>query len=89
MKMITKQEAVEALKELFDYKNNKDNKNVMVSEKDGTTTFMVNKSFLERYEVVGKLQDFFSDKVIDGGQCRVDSITFVWTMFKIEDREAE
>ena len=25
-----------------------------------------------------------ADKVIDGGRCRVDNITFVWTQFYIE-----
>lgn len=88
MKHLTKQETVEALKELFDYENNKESKNVLVVEnkKEGRTTFMVNKQYLERFEVINKLQGFFSDKVIDGGQCRVDNITFVFTAFFIEDR---
>lgn len=88
MEKLTKQETVEALKELFDYKNNKESKNVLVVEnkEEGRTTFMVNKQYMERLEVISKLQEFFSDKVIDNGQCRVDNITFVFTAFFIEDR---
>lgn len=88
MKYITKQETVEALKELFDYENNKENKNVLVVEnkEEGRTTFMINKQYMERFEVIDKLKEFFADKVIDDGQCRVDNITFVFTAFFIEDR---
>lgn len=88
MKHLTKQETIEALKELFDYKNNKESKNVLVVEnkEEGRTTFMVNKQHMERFEVINKLQEFFADKVIDGGQCRINNITFVFTAFFIEDR---
>ena len=88
MKYITKQETVEAIKELFDYENNKESNNVIVVEnkEEDRTTFMVNKQYLERFEVIDKLQSFFADKVIDDGQCRVDNITFVFTSFFIENR---
>lgn len=88
MKYLTKQETVEALKELFDYENNKENKNVLVVEnkKKGRTTFMVDKQYMERFEVIDKLQSFFADKVINEGQCRIDNITFVFTVFFIENR---
>lgn len=88
MKHLTKQETVKALKELFDYENNKESKNVLVVEnkEEGRTTFMVDKQYMERFEVIDKLQGFFADKVIDGGQCRIDNITFVFTAFFIEDR---
>ena len=88
MKHLTKQETVEALKELFDYENNKESNNVIVVEEQSgdRTTFMVNKQYLERFEVLDKLQEFFADKVIDGGQCRVDNITFVFTYFFVENR---
>ena len=88
MKHITKQETVEALKELFDYENNKESNNVIVVEEQsgGRTTFMVNKQYMERFEVIDKLQSFFADKVIDGGQCRINNITFVFTSFFIENR---
>ena len=55
MEMISKQEAIEAVKKLFDYENHKENKEVIVSEKDGSTCFMINKSYLERAEVIDKL----------------------------------
>lgn len=85
---LTKQETVEALKELFDYENNKESKNVLVVEnkEEGRTTFMINKQHMERFEVIDKLQEFFADKVIDGGQCRIDNITFVFTAFFIENK---
>ena len=88
MKRLTKQETVEALKELFDYENNKENKNVLVVEnkEEDRTTFMVNKQYMERFEVIDKLKDFFADKVINEGQCRIENITFVYTIFFIEDR---
>ena len=88
MKHLTKQETVEALKELFDYENNKESKNVLVADnkEKGRTTFMVNKQYMERFEVIDKLKDFFADKVINEGQCRIENITFVYTIFFIEDR---
>ena len=88
MKHLTKQETVEALKELFDYENNKENKNVLVVEnkEESRTTFMVNKQYMERFEVIDKLKDFFADKVVNEGQCRIENITFVYTIFFIEDR---
>ena len=87
MKHLTKQETVEALKELFDYENNKESKNVLVVEnkEEGKTTFMVNKQYMERFEVIDRLQDFFADKVVNEGQCRIENITFVYTIFFIED----
>ena len=88
MKHLTKQETVEALKELFDYENNKESNNVIVVEEQSgdRTTFMVNKQYLERFEIIDKLKEFFADKIIDGGQCRIDNITFVFTSFFIENR---
>lgn len=86
LKRFTKQETVEALKKLFDYETNKENRAVVVSEKDGTTTFMVNKMYMERYEVITKLQQFFEDKVVENGQVRIEGITLVFTVFHVEDR---
>ena len=86
-KKISRQEAVLALKELFDYEGHKESKQVIVVEHDDKTTFMIDKRYLEMYEVIHKLQDFFSDKVIDKGQCRIENITLVWTTFFIEDRK--
>jgi hypothetical protein len=54
-----------------------------VKEND-TANFSIDKKHFERYEVLQKLNGYFADKVIDGGWCRVDNITFVWTQFHIE-----
>lgn len=54
-----------------------------VKEND-TADFCIDKKHFERYEVLQKLNKYFADKVIDGGSCRVDNITFVWTLFHIE-----
>lgn len=88
MKHLTKQETVEALKKLFDYENNRASKKVIILEEQSgnCTTFMVDKQYLERSKVIDKLQEFFADKVIDDGQCRIDNITFVFTSFFIENR---
>lgn len=88
MKALTKQETIEALKKVFDYDAHKESREVMVALKDnGDATFMVDKRYMERFDVINKLQEFFADKYIDGGQCRIDNITFVWTAFYIEDRK--
>lgn len=87
MDKITKQETIEALKKLFDYESHKEKKEVIVAEHDYGATFMIDKRYLERYEVIERLQNFFADKVIDGGQCRIDSITLLYTSFFIEHRE--
>lgn len=87
MKAITKQETIDALKNIFDYEAHKESREVMVALKEnGDATFMVDKRYMERFEVIDKLQEFFADKYIDGGQCRVDNITFLWTAFYIEER---
>lgn len=86
IKTITKEAAVEALKQLFDYENNKESKNVIVATHEDKTTFMINKQYLEREEVIRILADFFGDKVFNEGQCRVEPITLLWTAFHIEDR---
>lgn len=35
---------------------------------------------------MAKLKEYFKDKTIKDGQCRVESITLLWTIFHIEDR---
>lgn len=81
---ITKEEAVLQMKHLFGYEND-DSRRVMVSENGGVTTFMVNKEYMTRLDVVSRLRDFFSDKVIDGGLCRIDNMTLVYTIVTIDD----
>ena len=86
METISKKEAIEAVKKLFFFERNKESRNVVVTEKDGDATFMISKQYLERYEVINRLQEFFADKTVDGGQCRVEGMTFVYTVVHIEDR---
>lgn len=87
MKEITKQEAIEDLKKLFDYENQK-GINISVYESSSTNTkFRINKMYMTREAVVSTLQQYFSDKYIKDGQCRVHAFTFVYTLFSIEDRD--
>lgn len=81
-KKLSSKEVVADLKKLFEYDEN--NRNVIVAEKDDSVTFMVNKQYLERFEVIERLRDYFEDKYIDSGQCRIESLTFVYTVFFIE-----
>ena len=46
--------------------------------------FMIDKRKYERMQVLGMLQDYFSDKVIIGGYLEVDPITFVFTTFEVK-----
>lgn len=59
-----------------------------VKEND-TADFSIDKKHFERYEVLQKLNEYFADKVIDGGWCRVANITFVFTKFWIEQVKKE
>ena len=40
-------------------------------------------------EVIYILANFFSGKVFNEGQCRVEPITLLWTAFHIEDRKTK
>jgi len=45
--------------------------------------YMINKQDFERLMAIDMLQEYFADKVIDGGYLKVDGITFVFTTFEI------
>ena len=82
---LSRREVIEDLKKLFGHKKN--STDVVCSEHgDDTATFMVNKHYLERFDVLERLQNYFYDVCIDKGQCRIESITFVYTTFFIEKR---
>jgi hypothetical protein len=81
-KKLSRKEVVADLKKLFEYDEN--NRNVIVDEENDSVTFMVNKQYLGRFEVIERLKDYFEDKYIDGGQCRIESLTVVYTVFFIE-----
>ena len=53
----------------------------------GKGAFLIDKQKFERYEVIEKLQEYFADKVIDGGGCWISPITFVFTSIEIADYE--
>lgn len=46
--------------------------------------FMIDKRIFERLQIISMLQEYFSDKLIDGGYLIVDSITFVYTTFEVK-----
>jgi len=76
-------DVVSDLKELFEIENNE----IGSTESDGK--FLINKQHFERFEVIGKLQNYFSDKSIDGGYLEVGSITFVFTSFEVKSGKPE
>lgn len=89
-KKITLQEAFDGIKGLFDlvpFGQHEGHKSFYTQKEDGTATFFFDKNQYWRDEVINRLAEYFSDKVIDGGQCRIDSITLVWTTVHLEKRE--
>jgi hypothetical protein len=55
------------------------------TEQDGK--FHIDKRHFERYEVLGKLQQYFKDRVVKGGYIRVSPITMVITTFEVLEGE--
>ena len=83
---ITKQDAINAIIDMFNLKESELSK---YSVKDDNASFLIDKREFERFEVIDKLQEFFADKSIIDGQCRIDSLTFLYTSVKIENRGKE
>ena len=83
---ITKQDAINAIIDIFKLKESELSK---YSVKEDNASFLIDKREFERFEVIDKLQEFFSDKSIIDGQCRIDSLTFLYTSVKIENRGKE
>lgn len=52
-------------------------------------SFFIDKREYERDDVISMLRKYFENLVITGGQCRIDPITLMYTMFHIEDRQEE
>ena len=87
MKQITRREAIEAIKEMFETNTGRDdNASVLTENEDDTATFMLDKRKYERGEIIGKLSEYFNGVNIMDGLCRIDGITFVFTTVKIEKR---
>ena len=85
---ISKQQAVEAIKGMFEILpfDKKENAKSFFSEKEGKVSFWFDKRQYLRFEVINKLTEYFADKNIVGGQCRVESLTILWTVVHIENR---
>lgn len=52
-------------------------------------SFFIDKQEYEREDVISMLRKYFENLVIIDGQCRIDPITLMYTMFHIEDRQEE
>lgn len=44
--------------------------------------FFIDKRDCERCEAMTKLKEYFKDKTIKDGQCYVESMTLLWTIFQ-------
>ena len=55
--------------------------------KEDKGKFFIHKQEFERGAVISKLMDYFENKVIIGGQCAVEPITLLWTVFTIGPRQ--
>ena len=87
MKQMTRREAIEAIKGMFETNTGQeDNASRLIEEENDTATFMLDKRKYERGEVIGKLSELFKGVNIVDGLCRIDGITFVFTTVKIEER---
>lgn len=82
--IFTKEQIIKDLKEIFSIPEEQDNKSFMNAyETNGS--FGINKQFMERHPVIGKLQEYFNDKMFEEGLgLIVSSITMVYTTFEIK-----
>jgi hypothetical protein len=84
---MTRREAIEAIKGMFETNTGQqDNVSRLIENDNDTATFMLDKRKYERGEIIGKLSDYFKDVNIVDGLCRIDGITFVFTTVTIEER---
>ena len=84
-KAVSIEECRADLRNVFNTLSFADRKDGRAFEERGN--FYIDKRECEREETISKLQQYFADKYIDGGQCRIESITLVWTVFHIEERK--
>lgn len=86
---ITKEEAVNGIKSLFEllpFDKKEDGKSFYGIGSNWKATFYFDKRQYTRDEVVGKLTDYFRDKTIVFGRCRISPITLLYTVVSIEGR---
>ena len=87
MKEMTRREAIEAIKGMFETNTGEaDNASMLTENENDTATFMLDKRKYERGDIIGKLSELFKGVNIVDGLCRIDGITFVFTTVKIEER---
>lgn len=87
MKQMTRREAIEAIKGMFETNTGqKDNVSQLIENDNDTATFMLDKCKYERGEIIGKLSEYFKDVNIVDGLCHISGITFVFTTVTIEER---
>lgn len=86
---ITMKEAIDGILGLFEilpWENREDEKSFYGVKEDGTASFFFDKRQYMRDEVIERLVNYFNDKVIVDGQCRIDAISLAWTTVHIEPR---
>lgn len=84
---MTRREAIEAIKEMFETNTGQqDNVSRLIENDNDTATFMLDKRKYERDEIIEKLSDYFKDVNIVDGLCRISGFTFVFTKVTIEER---
>lgn len=89
IKNITKEEAVNGIKSLFEllpFDKKENGKSFYGVGSDWKATFYFDKRQYMRDEVIGKLVEYFRDKNILGGRCRISPIALLYTVVSIEDR---
>ena len=88
-KQITKQEAIDGIKGLFElttWADKVDGKSFFAQQEGSDDAdFFFDKRQYDRFEVISKLSEYFKDKVIIGGCCQIEPITLLWTLVHIKD----
>lgn len=89
MEKVTIEEAKEDLVEIFgavsseEFRRRKEHLSWYSDTGDGVS-FFIDKNVTGRGEVFKKLQQYFEERVIEGGYCTVSPITFIWTTFELK-----
>lgn len=80
--VVKREQAIEDLKKLFEISENTKSR---INEENGS--FFIDKGEFERDEVISKLEEYFSDKVLETLlACRIHPMTLVFTAFEITDK---
>lgn len=87
MKQITRREAIEAIKGMFETNTGQeDNVSLLCEKENDNATFLLDKRKYERGEIIEKLSEYFKDVSIIDGLCHISAITLAFTTVKIEER---